>query len=298
MPRPRPLLSGPPSARTQVAAVIGSPIRHSLSPAIFNAAFAECGLDWTYVAFEVPEGGAGGALTGMRTLGLGGLSVTMPHKAAVAAGVDVLSPDAEALGAVNCVVPHVRDGSVQLLGENTDGPGLLAALAEDGVAVSGARVAVLGAGGAARAVVRALGGAGAADVLVLNRTAARAADAAALAPGVGRVGLPVDVVSADLVVNATSVGMAGTPTEGQVPLDPALLGPSHLVVDLVYEPATTPLLAAAAQQGCRTVGGIGMLVHQAALAFGRWTGVDPPVGVMRAAAEAGLAARASSDANH
>jgi len=282
-----------------VAGVIGSPIGHSLSPTIFNAAFAECGLDWTYVAFPVPEGQAGAALAGMRAFRLGGLSVTMPHKAAVAAGVDALAPDALALGAVNCVVPHrLPTGEVQLLGENTDGPGFLAALAEDGVIVRGARVAVLGAGGAARAVVRALAGAGAADVLVLNRTAERAAAAAALAGPVGRVGLPVDVLSADLVVNATSVGMAGTPAGGQVPLDPGLLGPSHVVVDLVYEPAQTPFLQAAEAQGSWVVGGLGMLVHQAALAFGRWTGVQAPVATMRAAAEAGLAARPSSDVNH
>jgi shikimate dehydrogenase len=279
--------------------VIGSPIGHSLSPVLFNAAFAHCGLDWTYVAFEVPEGQAGSALAGMRAFGLGGLSVTMPHKAAVASGVDVLAPDAAALGAVNCVVPHMLDsGEVRLLGENTDGPGFLAALAEERIEVAGARVAVFGAGGAARAVVRALAGAGAVDVLVLNRTAARAVAAAALAGDVGRVGLPVDVVSADLVVNATSVGMAGTPLGGQIPLDPGLLGPGHVVVDLVYEPAETPLLVAAKAQGSRVVGGLGMLVHQAALAFGRWTGVEPPVAVMRAAAEAGLAARPPSDANH
>lgn len=277
-----------------MAGVIGSPIGHSLSPVIFNAAFAEAGLDWTYVAFDVPEGAARPALDGMRALGFGGLSVTMPHKAAVAAAVDVLAPDAEALGAVNCVVPH--DG--RLLGENTDGPGLLAALAEDGIEVRGRRVAVVGAGGAARAIVRSFAGAGAADVLVLNRTAERAASAAALAGPVGRVGLPMDVVSADLVVNATSVGMAGTTMAGHVPLDPALLGPGHVVVDLVYEPGDTPLLQAARAQGSTCIGGIGMLVHQAALAFGRWTAVAPPVATMRAAAEEALARRRSSTTNH
>jgi shikimate dehydrogenase len=270
-----------------VAAVIGSPIGHSLSPVLFNAAFADRGLDWTYVAFEVAEGRADLALAGMRAFGLGGLSVTMPHKAAVAAGVDVLAPDAEALGAVNCVVPHAG----RLLGENTDGPWLLAALAEDGISVEGRRCAVIGAGGAARAVVRSFAGAGAADVLVLNRTAERAAVAAKLAGPVGRVGLPMDVVSADLVVNATSVGMAGTSMAGHVPLDPALLGPGNVVVDLVYEPGDTPLLQAARRRGATCIGGLGMLVHQAALAFGRWTDVEPPVAVMRAAAEEALARR-------
>jgi shikimate dehydrogenase len=268
--------------------VIGTPIRHSLSPAIFNAAFAATGLDWAYLAFDVPDGAAPHAMAGMRALGLGGLSVTMPHKAAVAALVDAVAPDAAALDAVNCVVP--QDG--RLLGENTDGPGFLAALAEEGFDVQGARCAVLGAGGAARAVVRALAGAGVSEVVVLNRTLARAEAAAALARPIGRLGMPVDVATADLLVNATSIGMAGTAGAGHVPLDPGLIGSAHLVVDLVYEPAQTPLLAAAEQQGAVVMGGLGMLVHQAALAFTRWTGVEAPIDAMRAAAQAGLAARA------
>ncbi|MGH9135944.1 MAG: shikimate dehydrogenase family protein, partial [Acidimicrobiales bacterium] len=120
----------PLTGRTRVAGVIGSPIRHSLSPAIFNAAFAASGLDWMYAAFDVPAGDAGGALAGMRALGLGGLSVTMPHKDAVAALVDELSDDAAALGAVNCVVP-VPGG--RLRGESTDGPGFVDSLRDAGV---------------------------------------------------------------------------------------------------------------------------------------------------------------------
>jgi shikimate dehydrogenase len=273
--------------------VIGTPIRHSLSPAIFNAAFDACGLDWAYLAFDVPDGAAPHALAGMRAFGMGGLSVTMPHKAAVAGLVDAVAPDAAALGAVNCVVPH--DG--RLLGENTDGPGFLAALAEEDLDVRGARCAVLGGGGAARAVIRALAGAGVQEVLVLNRTPERAHAAAALAGPLGRVALPVDVATADMVVNATSIGMAGTQGEGHLPLDAGLIGPDHLVVDLVYEPGETPLLAASRAQGAVVMGGLGMLVHQAALAFTRWTGMDPPTGAMRSAAEEGLAARQISP-NH
>lgn len=293
MPGGRALLNGRPTGTTTVAAVIGSPISHSLSPVIFNAAFEALELDWTYVALEVAEGEAPQALTGMRALGLGGLSVTMPHKAAVAAAVDVLAPDAEALGAVNCVVP--RDG--RLVGENTDGAGLLASLVAQDVVVAGARVAVLGAGGAARAAIRSFVVAGAAEVVVLNRTPERAHAAAELAGSVGRVGGTDDLADVELVVNATSVGMAGTPSAGRLPLDAAALGPHHVVVDLVYEPEQTPLLQAAAQRGARVVGGIGMLVHQAALAFEHWTGVDAPVEVMQAAAERALLARRSA-ANH
>ena len=274
----------PLSARTTVAGVIGDPIRHSLSPAILNAAFEATGLDWVFCAFEVPAGGAEGALDAVRALSLGGLSVTMPHKAAVAAAVDRLAGDAEALGAVNCVVP---DGDV-LVGHNTDGPGLVASLAEDGgVEVAGARCAVLGAGGAARAAIAALARAGAAEVVVVNRTASRGEAAAALAGPVGRPGAATEVADVDVVVNATSVGMAASPG---TPVDPGLLRAHQVVLDAVYQPLRTELLAAAAAAGATAVDGLGMLVHQAAVAFELWTGTTAPVAAMRAAARAGLTA--------
>jgi shikimate dehydrogenase len=266
-----------PSGSTVLAAVIGSPVRHSRSPAIHNAAFRALGLDWSYVAFDVPEGGAAGAIAAMRALDIRGLSVTMPHKAAVAALVDELTDDAARLDAVNCV--RWRDD--HLVGDNTDGPGFLASLHDAGVSVDGRACAVLGAGGAARAVVLALARAGAASVAVLNRTDARAVEAARLAEGVGRVGTEADLAAADLVVNATSVGMGG---DERLPLDIELVRPGTVVADLVYEPLTTPLLAAAAVRGATVVDGLGMLVHQAAVASESWTGVAPPVDVMRAAA--------------
>ena len=139
------------TGHTRAAGVIGTPIRHSLSPAIFNAAFSAAGLDWAYLAFEVPEGAAGLALGGMRAFGLDGLSVTMPHKAAVLDGLDALSPDAEALGAVNCIS---RRGA-ELHGDNTDGPGFVDSLRiDEGIEIPGLRSVVLGAGGAGREWVR------------------------------------------------------------------------------------------------------------------------------------------------
>ena len=273
------------SGSTRVAAVIGSPVRHSLSPAIHNAAFAACGLDWAYVAFDVPAGGAAAALEAMRTLGLAGLSVTMPHKDDVAAAVDECSHAASVLRAVNCVV-RLPDG--RLRGENTDGDGFVDALAADaGWSPAGARCVVLGAGGAARSIVRALGAAGAAAVVVVNRTASAAAVAAALAGPAGRVGAAHEVTAADLVVNATSVGMGGT----GVPCNPDLLRAGQVVVDCVYHPLRTPLLAAAEARGARTFDGVGMLVHQAAHQFRSWTQLEPPVAAMDAAARAALAAR-------
>lgn len=272
----------PLSARTTVAAVIGDPVRHSLSPTILNAAFDATGLDWVFTAFAVPEGGAADAVAAVRSLGLGGLSVTMPHKAAAAGAVDRLAGDAAVLGVVNCVVPDGTD----LVGHSTDGPGLVASLREDaGTDPAGARCVVLGAGGAARAVVAALAAAGAAEVVVVNRTASRGGAAAALAGAVGRVGRAEDVATADVVVNATSVGMSHSPG---LPVDPDLLRAGQVVVDAVYQPLRTELLAAAESAGAVAVDGLGMLVHQAAVAFALWTGEAAPVEAMRAAASVGL----------
>jgi shikimate dehydrogenase len=265
-----------------VAAVIGDPVRHSRSPAIHNAAFRACGLDWVYAAFEVPAGAGAAAVEAMRTLKLGGLSVTMPHKAAAAAAVDRLTGDAAALGVVNCVA---WDGD-HLVGDSTDGPGLVRALAaEPGWEPAGRRCAVVGAGGAARAVVLALARAGAAEVVVVNRTPERGEEAAALAGPVGRTGTAAELADAELVVQATPVGMGAD--AGSVPFDPALLHPGQVVVDLVYEPLDTALLRAARARGAVAVDGLGMLVHQAALQFERWTGVAAPVAAMTAAARAG-----------
>jgi len=282
----------PLSARTRTAGVIGTPIRHSLSPTLFNAAFAASGLDWAYLAFEVPEGAAGLAMGGVRALGLEGVSVTMPHKAAVIPALDELAPDAEALGAVNCVV---RRGG-RLVGHNTDGPGLVDALQlDEGIDLSGRTATVVGAGGAARAVIRALAGAGAAEIVVVNRSPEPAARAAALAAGVARVGGPDDVGGTDLVINATPLGMGvvvgadGAPEP--LPLDPGRLAVGQVVVDLVYHPAVTPLLRAARDRGLTTVNGLGMLIHQAAHAFRLWTSEEAPLEAMSAAAVTALVHR-------
>ncbi len=268
----------------RVGWVIGSPVEHSLSPTIHNAAFAALGLDWTYFAVAVPAGRAPSALAAMRSLRLGGMSVTMPHKEAVAAAIDVLTPRAERLGAVNCVSWR----GTQLEGDSTDGPGFLDALRVDhGWDPAGRRTVVIGAGGAARAVVAALAEAGAASVAVVNRSPERAERAAALAGPAGAVAGPEAVADADLVVNATPLGMGG---DGSLAVDPSRLGPGQVVADLVYDPVETPLLAAARAAGAVPVTGVGMLVHQAAHAFRRWTGEEPPVEAMSAAAVAALAA--------
>lgn len=268
-----------------MAGVIGDPVRHSLSPVIQNAAFAASDLDWVYVAFEVPRGRGAVAVAAMRDLGIDGLNVTMPHKADAAGACDELSPAAARLRSVNTVVRRT-DGS--LFGDSTDGEGLVRSLAEEAVALDGKFVLVIGAGGAARAIVPALAEEGA-RVAVSARRPGPASETAALTGGATAAYERLDdaVAEADIVINATPLGMRGEPP----PFDTERLEPGHTVVDLVYEPRVTPLLRSAEARGCRAVGGLGMLVHQGALAFRLWTGQDAPLEAMRAAASSALAER-------
>jgi shikimate dehydrogenase len=291
----RPALSG----RTRVVGVIGDPVAHSLSPTLHNAAFDAVGLDWVYVAFPVPRGRAAEAVAAVPALGLAGFNVTMPHKEDVAAACDELTPDAAALRSVNTVV--ARPGG-RTLGDSTDGPGFLDALADEGIAVAGRPVLVVGAGGAARAVVLALGRAGA-SVTVAARRPEAAESAAGLAPGARAVPLgalapagpssaarsgAVDPAAFALVVNATPLGMSGG---DPLPVDPESLHSGQAVVDLVYHPADTPLLTAGRARGAHAVNGLGMLLHQAARSFTLWTGRPAPLDAMRTAVAAALAVR-------
>ncbi len=273
-----------------LAVLIGSPVAHSLSPAIHRAGFAAAGVDWAYAALDVAEGRGAEAVEAMRLLGIAGMSVTMPHKTAVADAVDRLEPAARSLRSVNTVA---WDGD-HLVGSSTDGAGFIASLAEVGIDIADARVAVIGAGGAARSVIDALGRAGTADITVLNRSHDAAERAAQLATAAS-VGIVSDVTRADIVVNATSVGMGVVPsgaTADDLPCAPDLLRPEQVVVDLVYHPLRTAWLDAAEHVvGARTIDGLGMLIHQAALQQRRWLGHDPDVAVMRAAAEAELLTR-------
>jgi shikimate dehydrogenase len=267
-----------PGGATRVAGIIGDPVSHSRSPAIHNAAFQALGLDWVFVAFHVAPGEAARALDGVRALDIAGLSVTMPHKSDAAAACDELTENAAALRAVNLVVAR---GST-LLGDSTDGEGLVRSLLDEGVDPSGHRVVVLGAGGAARAIVQALGRRGA-SVSVAARKLAAAEAAASLATGAAAVSMEDvgDVVAgSDVVVNATPLGMAGE----RPPFAADALAECRLVVDTVYHPAETPLLVEARARGVPAANGLGMLVHQAALAFEAFTGASAPLDVMRAAA--------------
>jgi shikimate dehydrogenase len=280
-----------------IVGVIGSPVAHSLSPLLHASAFAALGLadHWRSYAFEVAPGEAAGALAAMRGLGLRGLSVTMPHKAAVAALVDECSGTARRLDAVNCV--SNRDGVLH--GTNTDGEGFVSALARGaGFDPAGRRCLVVGAGGAARAVILALAEGGAAAVAVVNRTPERALEAARLAGPAGSVVALTDgsvaaaVGASDLVVNATPVGMAGGAPAGEWLVAPGLLGAGQVAADLVYAPRPTRWLREAAATGATALDGLGMLVHQAAAQLALWTGLAPPVEAMWRAAEAASPAQA------
>jgi len=266
------------TSTTKVAAVIGDPIRHSRSPAIHNAAFAAVGLDWVFVAFEVPHGSGRDAVRAVHTLDLGGMSVTMPHKQEAAWACDELTPAATALGVVNAVVPTARG---RLLGASTDGEGFLRAVRDHDVDPGSGSALVIGAGGAARAITLALGAAGARVTVAARRQDAADSAAGLVAGAEGVVLGACDPGAFDLVVNATPLGMNGEAP----PFDPTRLNSGQFVVDTVYHPLETPLLAAARARGVRGTNGLGMLVHQAALAFELWTGVDAPLDVMRAAAE-------------
>ena len=275
------------TGRTQLIGLLGWPVAHSVSPAMHNAAAAALGLDWVYVPLPVRPEGLPSALGGLAALGFRGVNVTVPHKTAVLPFLDAVYPVAGTIGAVNTIV--INDGL--LTGFNTDWSGFLADLAAHDVALARRECLVLGAGGAARAVLYALLHEGA-HVTVLAR---RAEQAAALAAELGQA-LSASIASGPLaaaaelaaefyqplIVNTTPLGMAG-PNAALSPWPDAPI-PAHAVVyDLVYSPRETPLLAAARAAGARAANGLGMLVQQAAEAFALWTGREPDRAVMRRA---------------
>lgn len=282
----------PITTATQVCAVIGNPVAHSLSPAIHNAAFAATGLDYVYVAFRVED--VGSCLAGMRAMaGFRGMSVTIPHKQAVMRHLDEIEPMARHIGSVNTIT----NDEGRLVGSTTDGPGTLRAFADAGVALRRRRVLFLGSGGAVRAVAFAFGEmAGVDRVTILGRTRenveALAGDLRASVPTeVGCGSLTDDLYAAlaehDVIVQGTPVGMDPDTETSCVPA--RSLRPDQVVFDMVYRPLKTRLLRDAEAAGCVVIPGVEMLVHQAVLQFEAWTGIPAPYGAMRAALLAALA---------
>ncbi|MBM3497110.1 MAG: shikimate dehydrogenase [Armatimonadetes bacterium] len=278
---------------TKLVGVIGFPVEHSLSPPMHNAAFAQLGLDWAYVAYRVEPQRLAEAIRGLVALGLVGLNVTIPHKQAAAELVDELDPAARALGSVNTI--HNVEG--RLRGHSTDGPGFVRSVEETGATLPGKVVTLIGAGGSARAVAHALVSAGVAELTLAARRPEKAEEVAALVTE--HTGRPVGVVDlaspaaretvlrSDLVIDSTSVGMhPNVEVPPVVPVD--WLRPGQLVCDLTYNPRETCLLRAARAAGAEALDGTGMLVHQGAIAFEIWTGIEAPVETMRRALLAAL----------
>lgn len=280
--------------QTQLVGLIGWPTAHSLSPAMLNAAFAATGLNWCYVPLPVPPDRLEAAVRGLAALGFRGANVTAPYKRSILPLLNCVDPRGRALGAVNTLIVRWNGGKAGICGCNTDESGFIRALHRGGVCTEGCRAIVVGAGGAARAVVSGLLRGGAEEIAVLNRTPERAeqlvADLAEQGEQAARlVALPLTLEAlveaagrATLLVNATPVG-TWPQTNASIWPDGLAL-PSHLVVfDLVYNPRRTRLLEQARASGAHAMDGLEMLVQQGAIAFEMWTGEPAPIAAMRAA---------------
>jgi shikimate dehydrogenase len=260
------------------AGIIGWPLEHTLSPAMHNVALKRMDTDWVYLAFPVPPQSLEKAMDGFRVLGVRGLNVTMPHKETVIDFLDDLSPEAKVIGAVN-TIEVLGD---RLVGHNTDVTGFREFLQNDaGWDGAGKKGLVLGAGGAARAVVRALREMGLETIRIAARDPGRASvlalsDEITILPWDAAAGAAGEV---DLVVNATPIGM-----KGEDLLPDAIFGPGQMVVDLIYQPPSTKMVDRARAQKAEAWSGLGMLVHQAVASLRIWTGKEPPIEVMSAAA--------------
>jgi len=275
------------SGKTQVCAVIGDPIKHSLSPVIQNAAFDYLNLDFVFLAFQVKAADLKKSIEGIRRLGIHGLNVTMPHKSAVIECLDEVNSTVKFLGSVNTILN--RDGI--LSGYNTDGIGALNALKENGVAISGKKVLLLGAGGAAKAIAFALvpevG-----ELTILNRSAKKAESFAEtlerkFSPKVvggklSPVAIEENLSNSDVLINATSAGMK--PSSNQSLVAQQWLRSGLVVMDIVYDPVETKLAKDAKAAGAGVISGVEMLIYQGAASFEIWTGRTAPIEVMRKAA--------------
>ena len=273
------------SPATQLCAVIGNPVAHSLSPALHNAAFNELGLDLVYVAFRVED--AKSALAGMRALNnFRGMSVTIPHKIEIMDYVDEIAEVDRSIGSINTVINE----NGRLIGLGTDGPGALKALVDAGVELDGKNVLMLGAGGAARAIAFTLARMtqlGKLQLLDVNETMVQglAADLKAGTPACIESGLLNEsslaqaMDNADVIVNCTPIGMH--PNEDASLVPPELFRTGQTVFDIVYTPLETRLLADARSRGLKVVSGVEMFINQAVLQFERFTGAEAPVKVMR-----------------
>lgn len=276
------------NATTRLCAVLGLPIAHSASPAMQNAAFRALDLNWCYVAFEVEPKQLRAAIEGARALNIAGFNLTVPHKLLAVQMMDALDESAEMFGAVNTIKFERKNGNVRVVGYNTDADAISFSLREDlGIKLRGAKVLLLGAGGAGRTAALKLASENVAELYLVNRTLSKAEEIA----GEIKERFPSVAVSTnypagkiDLLLNATSLGLK--PSDPS-PLDEKQFSLSQVraVYDMIYRPPQTRLLALAKKAGCKTANGLGMLLHQGATAFKIWTGKAAPLKVMRSALE-------------
>ena len=273
------------NGRTKVCCLIGKPVSHSLSPVIHNAAFRELNLNYIYVAFNVERDSLKTAIRGIKSLGIRGVNVTMPHKTEVIEYIDVVDDNAREIRAVNTIV---NDNGI-LKGYNTDGIGALKAIKRF-TSIEGRRILLIGAGGAGRAIATELSKY-ASELIILNRTVSKAAEIAlklskkgykVRGRGLNRRIIEREIKKVDLIINATPIGMKEVVSSSPVPKE--LLSPDMVVFDIVYEPLETELLQYAKSLGCLTIDGLWMLIYQAAEAFKLWTDKEAPIEVMRKAA--------------
>jgi len=277
-------MSNTSTSLTKVFGIFGDPIGHSLSPVIHNAAFQSLNLPYYYVPFHVPKERLKEAVSGMAALGIGGINVTIPHKEAIIPFLDKLSDEARKIGAVNTV--EVIEN--RLIGHNTDGAGFIKSLSEANIDLSGLRVILLGAGGAARGVAVALLNAKTSELCIVARSVEPRKrlynDLCALFPDAKISEYPFDKTDFEdtptLMINTTPLGLH---PNDSLPYPADRLYPSFIVADLVYRPLKTPFLVAAEQAGAKIVPGIGMLLHQAALSFEIFTKQKAPLEVMKTA---------------
>lgn len=282
------------TGKTRIYGIFGDPIAHTLSPAMQNAAFEAMGLPCRYLPFQVQPENLKKAIEAIIPLGIQGVNVTIPHKEAVIPFLDSVEAEAKRIGAVNTI----ETASGRLIGHNTDGKGFLASLSEMNVDLSGRRVILIGAGGAARGVAVTLLSAGISEIILMTRTAERGkllADrlgslSSRLKVSVRGMGLegesPLGADRSTLLINSTPLGMK---ENDPLPFPSAWIDPEWIVADLIYRPDVTPLLSAAKKAGAKTISGLGMLLHQGALAFEIWTKEKAPLRVMRDALRFALA---------
>jgi shikimate dehydrogenase len=276
------------NADTRICCLIGDPVEHSLSPLIHNAGYKALGINYAYIPFRVRD--IRRAIEGIRALGIRGASVTIPHKTSVIKYLDRLDPMAEEIGAVNTIV---NDDSV-LTGYNTDGDGAIQAL-EETTALEGKKVILIGSGGAALAIAFGLKAKGA-KLVVLNRTEDKAKRLAKKvnAEGFGGLNRLPEISSADILINATPVGMPPETDQTVIPKD--LLHNRLTVFDIVYNPGETRLIAEARERGCAIVYGYKMLLYQAEKQFELFTGLKAPLKAMESALTQAL--EGGRDATH